>query len=84
MGDKKFHPRFIDTGCEDVRYRSFFLVTNGILTHPRHRLRALIDKLSSEDDLDDLSRRIAEDFATGGDDNTSFILLRGSQEKGST
>ena len=57
---------------------------NGILTHPRHRVRSLIDKLSSEAELDNLSRRIAENFATGGDDNTSFILLKGSQEMGST
>jgi serine/threonine protein phosphatase PrpC len=83
LGDKKFHPRYIDSGYEDAQNRSFFLATDGILTHPRHRVRSLIGDLSSETNLDDLSRKIAEDYAIGGDDNTSFILLRGSQETGS-
>jgi serine/threonine protein phosphatase PrpC len=82
LGDKQFHPRYIDSGYEDVHDRSFFLATDGILTHPKYRVRTLVSQLSSEDNLDFLSRKITEDYATSGNDNTSFILLRGSQQTG--
>ncbi len=80
LGDKLFHKKFIDFGLETMSDQSFFLATDGVLKHPQHRVRSLIDRLASEADLNAVAHGISRDYAVSGQDNAAFIILRGPQE----
>ena len=82
LGDKRFNKDFIDCGSEVIGPGLFLLGTDGIIKHPELNVQSLMGRMDADTDLGEIAYRTSQDFAVSGRDNTSFIIVGGSDGSG--
>jgi serine/threonine protein phosphatase PrpC len=80
LGDTRFQRRYIDRGDLELGDDWLVLATDGIMKHRKLPAGALLTSLQPGANAAQVSHRLARHFAEDGQDNASFILLRGRGE----
>jgi hypothetical protein len=79
LGDPGLTRRHIDSGSEDLGGKLLFMASDGVLAHPRFRLRTMLASLEGARDLSHETHALAAEYAADGQDCAAYAALRSSR-----